>query len=137
MEKVSHAGIVAKVGSDEVWVTIRSTSACSNCQTRSSCTLAECHLKAVQVKTSRASAYHLGQRVIVSMDNRLGWLAVFFGYGLPLALVLVTLLIGLHFFDDESLAAITSLAVLVSYYVTLAFLRKKLAQLYHFEISPE
>lgn len=74
--------------------------------------------------TNKADSFHIGQAVTVSMDSRLAWIAVFFGYIFPLILVIGTLMISLQLSAGETTAAIASLAVLPPYYLLLALFKK-------------
>ena len=134
---VTHSGTVSEITPKEVSVTIRSSSACLHCQLQKSCTMADCRLKTVRVTTDKADSYHLGQAVTVSMDSRLAWIAVFWGYIFPLILVLGTLMISLQLSAGETTAAIASLAVLPPYYLLLALFKKYFFKYNSFKISAE
>ena len=81
------------------------------------------------------SDYQIGQTVNVEISAASGWIAVFWGYIMPLILVLTMLLSAISITDDETTAALSSLAVLPPYYFILWIFRHKFAKKISFRIK--
>lgn len=117
-------------------VMILSKSACSSCQVKGACNMAEMEEKRIFVTLPPAHDFKDGQQVNVVMRQALGNLAVFLGYILPFIILLVTLIsfIGLGF--GEGIAGLFSLVILVPYYFILYKYKEKLSQKFSFQIAP-
>ena len=87
--------------------------------------MADSRLKDITLHAPETSHLYIGQKVTLAMDDRLGWLAVFFGYILPLIIVLTVLLATLAVTSSDTIAAVLSLGALLPYYILLAVFRKK------------
>ncbi len=99
--------------------------------------MADSRLKDITLHAPETSHLHIGQKVTLAMDDRLGWLAVFFGYILPLIIVLTVLLATLAATSSDTMAAVLSLGALLPYYILLAVFRKKISRHFNFRIISE
>ncbi|NOX48289.1 MAG: SoxR reducing system RseC family protein, partial [Chlorobi bacterium] len=75
-----------------------------------------------------------GDRVEILMEKSLGTKAVFLGYILPFIVLFITLIVGLNVFDDEGIAGLLALGILVPYYFALYYLRGRLSNTFIFRI---
>jgi sigma-E factor negative regulatory protein RseC len=91
--------------------------------------------KIVEVETSRPGDFKTGDRVIVSMDNNTGLIAVFWGYGLPFIVLIVTLIAVLTNTNNELMAGLSSIVALGIYYLILYVFRRYFMQTYRFYIT--
>ena len=89
--KIKHSGVVDGVDGTTVRVRILQSSACSACKVASHCNASETKEKLVEVTTSDASQYHVGDSVRVLADTSVGFRASWYGYLLPLVLMVVAL----------------------------------------------
>lgn len=133
-DAVRHAGVVSDVTGNTVSVTILQLSACSSCQARNLCRISESKEKTVQVIVDDPGAYSLGQQVIVMGSEKQGMKAVLMAFGIPLVLLMASLITVLAVWNDEKLAAIVCLAVLVPYYLALFFCRDRIKKEFQFTI---
>lgn len=134
-DKIRHAGVVCAVSDGKVSVRILQSSACEMCKAASYCHASESKEKVVDVATSLASSYQVGDSVVVSMEPGQGYRAGFYAYLLPLVLVVLTLFVSLAAVGSEGLAACLSLAVLLPYYAILYLCRKRMGR--HFQFTLE
>lgn len=79
--------------------------------------------------------YHVGQNVMVTIDEKKGWIAVAFGYIIPLILVLITLFTTNLITNDETAAGIYSLMILIPYYLILMLFKKSFTKRFDFRIK--
>ena len=92
--KIKHSGIVESVEEGCVCIRIVQSSACSACKVAAHCTASESKEKMIEVSTSEASLYHKGDSVVVTADSAVGFRASFYGYLLPLILMVIALVGG-------------------------------------------
>lgn len=119
-----HRGKVVERTATGVKVAVLFQSACSQCQAKSNCLMSEAKQDVLEIETDEA--FSIGQPVVLSLTQELGMKAVFFGYGLPLIL-LVGALFCFSLFFSEAVSAVAALACLLPYYGLLYLLRE------HFE----
>ena len=136
VETISHEAIVKSIDSERVCVTILQSSACSGCAAKKMCNSAEAKEKDVEVFTSDAALYRVGERVLLEGRLADGRKAALIAYGLPLILLLPVLFLSVWLSGSEALGAVWSLATVVLYYLVLfLFFRKRLQQSFSFRIS--
>ncbi|MCU0369903.1 MAG: SoxR reducing system RseC family protein [Bacteroidales bacterium] len=132
---IIHPGIIESIQGDKVSVRILSRSACSSCHAKGACTIADIEEKIIEADLDHPGKWKPGDEVMVRMEESLGHKAVIMGYGLPLVVLVVSIVIFLSLFDHEGLAAILSVSMLVPYYFILYLFRKKLQKEFRFRIE--
>ena len=115
-------------------VNIVNQSACSTCHAQSACTVSDFQDKEIEI-TNFSKSFVPGQEVTVVFQESKGFIALFYGYVLPFILVLSTLIITLTISNNELLAGLLSLAILIPYYITLYFFRHLLKKVFNFEVE--
>ena len=130
---ISHKGIVIKSNNDSVKVVITSESACSGCHAEGSCSLSGTEEKIIEVKGTYSCKE--GDNVTVLMEQSTGYTALFFGYLLPLIIVIATLIILLSFNYPELFAGIISILSLLPYYLVLWLFRNKVDEKFIFSLK--
>lgn len=123
MNTTEHIGEVISIERNKIRVLIKSTSACSACHIKSACSASDVQDKYIESEVS-ADTFEVGESVLVSCSDGQGFYALFWGYILPLILVVVTLFVGSEVLKDELKSGLLSISVLPFYYGFL-FLRKK------------
>ena len=132
--KIKHSGIVESVEEGCVCVRIVQSSACSACKVAAHCTASESKEKMIEVP-SEASLYHKGDSVVVTADSAVGFRASFYGYLLPLILMVIALVGVLKATHSEGAAALSALGILVPYYMVLYLFRNNLKNKLSFSIE--
>ncbi len=130
-KRISHDGIVDSQDGNELVIRITSYAACNGCHARGACSVTEEKEKFMRVKTA-PSQYSKGDKVRVVLAQSLGFRALFLGYVLPFLLVLCTLLLVSALGNSELIAGVSSLAVLIPYYIGLKMFRGKLERQFSF-----
>ena len=131
---IRHEGIIDTVKSDAVVVRILQSSACSGCQVKNICHAADSKEKLVEVSGCDTSGLAAGQTVVVAGTEQQGCRAVFFAFGIPLALLFLALVLTLAVTGNEKVAAVAAIAVLVPDYVVLFLCRNRMKKDFKFEI---
>lgn len=129
-------GTVIESREGVVSVHIEQKSACANCHARNMCTSMDKQDKVIEVATSDFARYQKGERVKVSITQRLGLRAVLFAFLIPFAVLLALLLacfvwLGLN----EALSCLVAVAGVAVYYFGLYLLRDRLGKQFVFSIS--
>lgn len=133
--KIRHSGIVDQVDDGCVRVRILQSSACSGCKVASHCNAAETKEKLVEVMDADTSSYRVGDHVMVVTDAVVGFRASFYGYLLPLVVMVAALVVVAAVSGSEGAAALSALGVLIPYYIILYLLRNKLKSKLSFSIE--
>lgn len=115
--KVTHNGIVISVDGGIASVKIEVQSACSGCHAKGLCSAAELAEKIIE--TVPDESVEPGDAVVVEMAQSLGFKAVLFSFFIPFILVVTTLFAAWGITENETAAALMSIAVLVPYYIGL------------------
>jgi len=133
MEKIEHKGIVDEVTDRGVKVKIVSLSACAGCHAKGACTMADMQEKEIDIATT--SNYKTGDQVkIVGYGNQ-GLKAAWWAYVLPMVLVIAVLSITFILTDNEGLAGLLSLLVLVPYYFIIKKADNSMKKKFQFTIK--
>ena len=131
---MSHIGTVRAIHDGQRDVEIVQKSACSGCHLKSACTSSDQAEKIIEVPYF-GNEYHVGDEVTVVGSNRMGWEAIAYAFFIPFLLMLLSLVAIIEILNDELLAGLISLGILIPYYVVLYFFRDKLKRKFVFYIK--
>jgi len=134
-QKIRHEGVVDSIEEGCVHVRILQSTACGACKVAGYCHAAEAKEKLIDVYTTRATTYQVGDAVTVSTSQKVVARALLWAFGLPFVLMIAVLLLVLWQTGNEGLAAQSSLLVLVPYYGLLFLLRHRMRRQMTFEIE--
>lgn len=133
-EKVLHEGVVQEVTADKITVLIVNASACSACHAKGACLASDLKEKEIDIRNFKGH-FHPGQHVNIVGETSQGYKAAFFGYLLPFLFVFLTLILAFSISNNEGIAGLLSLAILIPYYAILYFFRDKIKKSFDFQIS--
>jgi sigma-E factor negative regulatory protein RseC len=130
---ISHEGIVQQSDDKSVIVSITTSSACSGCHAEGSCSMSGKEEKIIKV----TGTYNVkpGDNVTILMKQSMGYAALFLGYILPLITVITILIILVSVDIPELVAGLTSLAILIPYYIILFIFRKRIDKKFTFTLK--
>ena len=135
---VKHSGVIQQIDDNFLQVKIVQTTACSSCHIKGHCTSADSKEHLIKIYDKEASCFRVGEEVWVMGSVGMSRKAVWYGYLLPL-LILMVLLIGLISWwgkESELSAALYSIGGVVIYYLLLYYFGKdKLKKTFTFTIS--
>ncbi len=135
--QVRHPGIVEGIDGKTVLVRIESQAACGQCQAKSHCGMAESAEKLIEVTHPDPGQYATGDPVIVSLEQSLGYKALFLGYIIPFLILIISLFAVALTTGNEGLAALVAVLLMGPYYAVLYRYRHKLRKTFHFQIQKE
>ena len=134
IDYIEHEGFVEEINPQHIKVRIVNESACASCHAKGACTTADLQDKLIDVYQS-ISNISVGQKVMLLGKKSLAPKAVLLAYVFPLFLILATLITVFYVTNNELLAGILSLAVLIPYFIIIYFMRNKLEQTFSFSIK--
>lgn len=136
-DKITHEGIVDRIDGDCVRVKILQTSACASCKVASHCNASESKEKLIDVLgvAQAATLYQVGDMVEVSTSASAAHRAVWWGFGIPLVLMVVVLVVMTRLVADEGICALVTLAALIPYYVGVYLMRHRISSKLAFELE--
>jgi len=130
---VNHKGVVRRVDSKSVTVSISSASSCSGCHAEGACSLSGMEEKFIEISGS----YNVepGDTVTILMKQSMGYAALLLGYLLPLITVIFFLIILIAMDVNELIAGLSSIAAVFPYYLILFFFRKRINEKFTFTLK--
>lgn len=134
-KKIKHSGIVRGIKGNAIEVNILQTSACAGCKVASHCNASEAQDKVISIESNDAELYNVGDSVMVSTTNTVGLMASAYAYVFPLILMVTVIVVMVALTDNEGIAALAGLSVLVPYYIALYLLRNNISRQVNFEIE--
>lgn len=133
--EITHPGIIEEVGAGQMKVRILAQSACASCHAKGMCSVADMKEKVIDVEKPAGKDLKPGDTVTLFITQSKGNMAVFYAYFLPFLLFFAFLLIMTSIQDNEGLAAIVALAVLVPYYIILYLRRERFRKKFTFQVK--
>jgi sigma-E factor negative regulatory protein RseC len=121
-----HDGIVVGTNDHNVRVKIVSHSACAGCRARGVCTAADMEEKMIEAVSVSNEPLQMGDTVTIIMEEKLGWLSVFYGFFLPFIVMTSVLFMFVALGGNDLEAAFFGIGSLVPYYLLLYLFRKKI-----------
>ncbi|HRR62411.1 MAG TPA: SoxR reducing system RseC family protein [Paludibacteraceae bacterium] len=135
-QSIEHSGIVEQIDGDQIKVLIMQQSACSECHAKSLCSIADKKEKIIEVISSDPTL-KVGDKVIIYGESSIGLQAVLLAFIIPFVLIFLALFIFQHFIENELIAGILAILVLVPYYLILFLSNKRLNKKFQFKIKKE
>jgi sigma-E factor negative regulatory protein RseC len=131
---IEHQGIIEQTDGHRAKVRILSESACAACHAKGVCTAADLQEKLIDASCDQS--YSPGDRVTLVGESRLGLQAAWWAYILPLFLLLFTLITTYTLTNNENLAGLLALAILIPYFLIIKLLNRKFFKTFSFTIKP-
>ena len=135
--KIRHSGIIDSIENSTVRVRILQTSACAACKVAAHCNASESKEKLVDVAVADGSVRRVGDTVTVCASRNVVSRAMLLAFALPLALMVATLVTVMLLTGDEGVAGLSSVAVLVPYFLTVWLLRSRIGRQISFTLEDE
>ncbi len=133
-KSIEHKGRIDSIDGNKINVSILALSGCASCHAKGVCNAADMQEKSVEV-FDYTNQYNEGEEVNVTLKQSLGFRALFLGYVLPFLLVLAILIILTVITNDEAIAGLSALSVLIPYYLILFLVKDKIKKQFTFSIT--
>lgn len=134
---IKHCGIVDEISDRCIKVRIVQSSACASCKVASHCNASESKEKIVEVYDDNSKLFSVGDNVVVIASTKVGLFAVFLSSVIPLFLLIVTLATVLAITNNEVYAALSSIGILIPYYIILYIFKDRIRSRLSFKITHE
>lgn len=135
-DKIKHDGIIDKIDAEYVRVRILQTSACSSCKIANRCMASESKEKLIDIfGVKDADKFNIGQEVTVCTSSNMAFMALLYGFVIPLLILISVILIVVIMDKSEALAAMLGIVSLIPYYFLIFLFRKKLSYRIRFWIE--
>lgn len=131
---VEHIGVVESISDNLVRVGFVSHASCSSCHAKGMCSVSEVESKYVEVKTT-GSNWEIGESVNILLEKKLGFKALWFGYVLPLIVMLAGMVISFVITGNDGFAGLVAIGLLIVYYCLLYFFRGSLKNTFQFTLK--
>ena len=131
---IKHSGTIVSVEDSTVRVRITQASACGACQIAQHCTASDKQEKIVEVKAPMR-VVSPGDDVVVSISGEAARNAILLGFGIPLAILILLLIISKWYSGNDGVAAITAICSLIPYYIIIGIYRKRIEKRLQFVIE--
>ncbi|HAF28566.1 MAG TPA: Fis family transcriptional regulator [Bacteroidales bacterium] len=132
-KSIEHKGRIESIDGNKINVNFLAMSGCASCHAKGVCSAADMQEKSVEV-FDYTNQYTMGEEVNVILKQSLGFRALLLGYVLPFILVLFILIVLTAITDNEAIAGLSALSVLVPYYLILFLLKDKIRKKFTFAI---
>jgi sigma-E factor negative regulatory protein RseC len=136
-DSIAHTGIINQIDDKHFFVKIITQKACSNCYSKGICSVSDLNDQIIEVPRKPNATFKIGDKVDVVMKKSLGSKAVFLGYVMPFLLLLLTLIITFNLSENEGLAGLSAVGILVPYYLTLYLVKDRLKSTFIFNIQKQ
>jgi sigma-E factor negative regulatory protein RseC len=137
VDAIRHPGIISKIDEKLYYVNIVVHSACSECHSKGLCNISEIRNQVVEIPRNISRQYKQGDKVNIVMDRSLGTHAVVLSYLIPFIILISALLITAKLTDNQGVAGLISIGILVPYFFLLYKFKKILRKKFVFRITPD
>ncbi len=135
-EKITHNGVIQSIRDNLIRVSIMTQSGCVSCKMNKVCNPSEVQEKIIEVKSFDTSL-SVGDQVVVSIEETAGIKALVIAYVVPFFIVLAALIVFSQITDNEGIAGLLSLAILLPYFLLLFIFKSKLKKQFSFFIHKQ
>ena len=131
---IEHQGVIKEIINGVIQVSIRQVSACSACHAKEVCRTGDTTEKLVDV-TCQDNNYKIGDTVNIVLAESLGFKALFLSYLLPFLILISSLIITTILTNNEFIAGLTSITIIIPYYFILYLNRDKIKKKFIFKLK--
>ena len=130
---VKHEGIVSRISSNSITVSLKGNLHCEACNAKSACGVSDSGTKEIEVQTLGRSV-ELHEHVEVFLEKGLGLKAVFWAYVFPFILLFTVLLVASAIYP-EWIAGLLAIGILLPYYLLLYVLKNSFKSAFKVSVS--
>ncbi len=132
---IEHTGIVKSIENNYVNIAISSHPSCTGCAASGICDVSGENEKLI--RAGRNIDLSPGDRVMVVMEQSLGYRALLLGYILPFITVLIILITLTSLSVHELLAGLISIGAMAVYYLVIYLNKEKISRKFSFTIKKQ
>lgn len=133
-DRVEHEGTVVSLSAQTLEVLISSHSACSGCHAKGACGMSEVKKKIITARRPGGDI-RVGDKVMVYASMNNAFYSVLLAYIMPSILILAAIFFLEKSGSDELMAAVSSLVLLVFYFLIIYLCRNKISKKIRFTVE--
>ena len=134
-DTIRHLGTITAIEGNILHVKMLQNSACTGCHAAKLCQSSETKEKEVDVRTSDASRYAVGQKVMLLGSVRQGLKATVWAYMIPVVVLVVVMLSCTKCGLSEVACAMASLGAVAAYFFGLYLFRDGFTDRFSFRVE--
>jgi sigma-E factor negative regulatory protein RseC len=131
---IEHKGKIDSIEGNRIKIHFLNISACASCHAKGVCTASDMENKEVEV-VDYSGNFNTGEEVRVLLQQSLGFKALLWGYVVPFLVVLTGLFVLSSLTNNEVIAGVGALSLLVPYYIALYLLKERIKKVFSFTIQ--
>ncbi|MBF0384561.1 MAG: SoxR reducing system RseC family protein [Candidatus Omnitrophica bacterium] len=131
--EIQHDGTIVELKRDSIMVKIERSSACASCHSQKSCSLSEMEEKIIEI-SQNPKPFNKGEKVLVILPQKTGFLAVFIAYIVPLIIFIASLAIISLFTKIEIIVGLSAISAIIIYYFALSCFKHKFGNKFRIDI---
>jgi len=132
--EIKHQGVIRKITNDFYFVAVERTAACQGCAAKNFCNIATDKSELITIQKLPHQNFNIGDEVTLSISEKMGWKALFYGYMLPFLILMAGIIIPSLVAVPQGIAGIVGIGALALYYVIFGFFSKKIDKEFQFKI---
>jgi len=134
-KEIKHKGIIRQITDDFYFVSIERTPACHGCAAKGFCNINTNENELIPVQKLPHQIFSTGDEITLTLTEKMGWKALFFGYILPFLALITGIIISSASNLPQGVVGLVGIGLLVLYYVVFSFFRKKIDKQFNFSIK--
>lgn len=135
VDGIRQEGTIVDQDEQNYQVKVNVPSACASCTIKGACNMGSENDRIFTIEKDPEASIRNGEKVHLVMSKTSGLKAVLFGYGIPLILLIISLVIFKQFFAEDGLTGLLSLGTVAFYYLLLYMNRSKLKKKFRIKIN--
>ena len=132
INEIQHKGVIRSMTSDFYHVSVERTAACQGCAAKNLCNIATDKNELISVQRLPHQNFSIGDEVILSIAEKMGWKALFYGYIMPFLVLITGIIVSTAAHLPQGVAGVVGIGSLVVYYVVFGFFRKRIDRQFYF-----
>lgn len=133
-DKICNEGEIISINQQYCQIRINPQTACESCHLKKNCSVYDFSDKIIECEINHHD-YKIGEKVNVTMAQKMATVAVFYVFFLPLLVMILSLIILKLLGLNDKLAGLFSIISLLPYYLLLSKFSRKLTKDFKFKVS--
>jgi sigma-E factor negative regulatory protein RseC len=133
-KEIKHQGVIRQITDDFYFVSVERTAACHGCAAKGFCNISTNKSELIPVQRLPHQNFSTGDEVTLSLTEKMGWKALFYGYGLPFLSLIVGIIVASAAGLPQGAIGLVGIGLLAIYYVVFSIFRKKIDRQFSLKI---
>jgi sigma-E factor negative regulatory protein RseC len=134
IKDIKHQGVIRKITDDFYFVAVERTAACQGYAAKGFCNINADKNELIPIQRLPHQNFCEGDTVTLSISEKTGWKALFFGYIMPFLALIAGIIIAAIVGLSQGITGLVGIGALVVYYVVFNFFSKRIDKQFSFRI---